>query len=228
MDGDRRRCAYGNDRAVTSVKPIMTTINPTLAMAGGPATLADLLPRTRARTVALVVGVALLTAAAAQITIPLPWTPVPVTGQTFAVLLAGATLGWRAGGASQVLYVALGAGGLPFYADGASGWQVATGATGGYLVGFVVAAALVGLLAEHRQDRSVLTSVPAMLAGTAVIYLLGVTWLAFVLDADATTALTKGLLPFVIGDAVKLVAAGLLLPAAWRLAGRSQGGDPTD
>lgn len=205
----------------------MTATNQSLAMAGGPVTLADLLPRTRARTVALVVGFALLTAAAAQVAIPLPWTPVPVTGQTFAVLLAGGTLGWRAGGASQLLYVLLGAVGLPFYADGASGWQVATGATGGYLVGFVVAAALVGLLAERRQDRAVLTAVPAMLAGTAVIYVFGVTWLAAVLDADATTALTKGLIPFVIGDAVKLVAAGLLLPAAWRLAGRSQGAGGT-
>jgi biotin transport system substrate-specific component len=206
----------------------MIATNQSLTATGGPATLADLLPRTRARTLALVVGFALLTAAAAQVTIPLPWTPVPVTGQTFAVLLAGATLGWRAGGASQLLYVALGAVGLPFYADGASGWQVATGATGGYLVGFVVAAALVGRLAERRQDRSVLTSVPAMLAGTAVIYLFGVTWLAAVLDADATTALTNGLVPFLVGDAVKLVAAGLLLPAAWRLAGRSGGTGQTD
>lgn len=206
----------------------MIATHQSLAMSPNRATLADLLPRTRARTVALVVGFALLTAAAAQVTIPLPWTPVPVTGQTFAVLLAGATLGWRAGGASQLLYVALGAVGLPFYADGAGGWQVATGATGGYLVGFVVAAALVGLLAEHGQDRTVLTSVPAMLAGTAVIYLFGVTWLAAVLDVDATTAMTKGLLPFLIGDAIKLVAAGLVLPAAWRVAGRSQGGDASD
>lgn len=228
MGRGQRRSAYGNQRATLPVTPVMTTTNPSLAMGGGAATLADLLPRTRARTMALIVGFALLTAAAAQVTIPLPWTPVPVTGQTFAVLLAGATLGWRAGGASQLLYVALGAVGLPFYADGASGWQVATGATGGYLVGFVLAAALVGLLAEHRQDRTVLTSIPAMLAGTALIYLLGVTWLAFVLDADATTALTNGLLPFVIGDAVKLVAAGLLLPAAWRLAGRSQGDGRSD
>ncbi len=183
-----------------------------------PSTLADLLPRSRVRTVALVVGFALLTAVAAQLTIPLPWTPVPVTGQTFAVLLAGATLGWRAGGASQLLYVVLGAVGLPFYADGDSGWQVATGATGGYLVGFVVAAALVGLLAERHQDRNVITAVPAMLAGTAIIYVFGVTWLAHVLGADATTALEKGLLPFVIGDAVKLVVAGALFPAVWRMA----------
>ena len=185
-----------------------------------PLTLADLLPRHRVRTVALVVGFALLTALAAQISFPLPWTPVPVSGQTFAVLLAGAALGWRAGGASQLLYLVLGAVGLPFYADGSSGWEVVAGSTGGYLVGFVAAAALVGRLAERGQDRALLTSVPAMLAGTAVIYLFGVTWLAHVLDISAATAVEKGLAPFVLGDAVKLAAAGALLPAAWRLAGQ--------
>ena len=185
-----------------------------------PTTLADLMPRVRVRTPALVVGFALLTAIAAQITFPLPWTPVPVTGQTFAVLVTGAALGWRRGAAAQLLYVALGAAGLPFYADGASGWEVATGATGGYLVGFVLSAAIVGALAERRQDRSVLTSVPAMLAGTALTYLAGVSWLAHSLGVDATTALELGLTPFVIGDAAKLVAAGLVLPAAWRLVDR--------
>ncbi|HWH35603.1 MAG TPA: biotin transporter BioY [Acidimicrobiales bacterium] len=198
----------------------MTTATASTSPLAGRTTLADLLPRSRARTVALVVGFALLTAAAAQITIALPWTPVPLTGTTFAVLLAGATLGWRAGGASQVLYVGLGAVGLPFYQGGESGWTYATGATGGYLVGFVVAAALVGHLAERGQDRSLATSVPAMLAGTAVIYLFGVVWLGHVIGADAVTALEKGMLPFVIGDGLKLLAAGALLPLAWRLAPR--------
>lgn len=184
------------------------------------ATLADLLPQSRARTAILVVAFALITAAAAQITIPLPWTPVPLTGTTFAVLLAGATLGWRAGGASQLLYVGLGALGLPFYQGGASGWTYATGATGGYLVGFVVAAAVVGYLAERGQDRSLATSVPAMLAGTAVIYVFGVVWLGHVIAADAVTALEKGMLPFIIGDGLKLLAAGALLPLAWRFAPR--------
>ncbi|MBW3580477.1 MAG: biotin transporter BioY [Actinobacteria bacterium] len=188
------------------------------AAAADPLTLADLLPRSRVRTITLVVGFALLSALAAQITFYLPWTPVPVSGQTFAVLLAGATLGWQAGSASQLLYLVLGAVGLPFYADGAGGWDVVSGPTGGYLVGFVVAAALVGRLAERRQDRALLTSVPAMLAGTAVIYVFGVAWLAHVLDIGAATAVEKGLAPFVIGDAVKLVAAGALLPTAWRLA----------
>lgn len=195
----------------------MTTTTAPLA---GRATLADLLPQSRVRTVALVVGFALLTAAAAQITIALPWTPVPLTGTTFAVLLAGATLGWRAGGASQLLYVVLGAVGLPFYQGGESGWTYASGATGGYLVGFVIAAALVGYLAERGQDRSLATSISAMLAGTAVVYLFGVIWLGHVIQADAVTALEKGMLPFVIGDGLKLLAAGALLPLAWRLAPR--------
>lgn len=171
-----------------------------------------------ARDVTLVVGGALLTAAAAQLEISLGFTPVPITGQTFAVLLVGAGFGWRRGAGSQLLYVALGAIGLPFYAGGDGGWTAATGSTAGYLVGFVAAAAVVGWLAERRQDRRVDTSVPAMLTGTAVIYLFGLVWLAHSLGVDATTAIEYGLTPFLIGDAIKLAIAGLLLPAAWRIA----------
>jgi biotin transport system substrate-specific component len=184
-----------------------------------PLTLADLLPGARLRSAALVVGGALLTALAAQISFHVPWTPVPITGQTFAVLLVGATLGSRRGATSLALYVALGATGLPFYADGTGGWQAATGATAGYLAGFVVAAFVVGLLAERRQDRSLVTSLPAMLAGSAAVYLFGVTWLAHHLGVSAAEAVELGLAPFVIGDALKLTAAGALLPGAWRLAG---------
>ena len=178
---------------------------------------ARVVPRTTVNTVALVVGFALLTALLAQVEFPLWFTPVPITGQTFAVLLAGAALGWRAGAASQGLYVALGAIGLPFYSGGEGGWTVATGATGGYLVGFVVAAALVGYLAERGQDRNVVTAVAAFLAGSAVIYLFGVTWLAASLDVGATEAMELGLVPFVVGDLVKVALAGIALPAAWRL-----------
>lgn len=174
----------------------------------------------RARNAVLVIGGALLAAAAAQLTIHLPWTPVPITGQTFAVLVVGGALGWRRGAASMLLYVALGAIGLPFYAEAADGsrggWELATGATAGYLVGFVVAAALVGWLAERGQDRRFDTSVPAMLAGTAVIYLCGVSWLAHDLGVDSTTALGYGLTPFVIGDALKLLLAGATMPLAWK------------
>lgn len=184
-------------------------------------TLADLWPRTRVRTAALVVAGAALTALCAQIAVPVPGTPVPVTLQTFAVLLTGAALGAGRGAAAQALYVAVGVLGFPVYADGQGGWEAATGATAGYLVGFVVAAALVGALAERRQDRTVLTAVPAMLFGSAVIYTFGVAWLTVHLDVTAARAVELGLTPFVIGDAAKLVVAGLALPAAWRLADRA-------
>ena len=185
-----------------------------------PVTLADALPKWSAQSVTMVVGFALLTAVAAQLTLPLPWTPVPITGQTLAVLLSGATLGWRAGGVSQLVYILLGGMGLPFFHDGQGGWSVVSGPTGGYLVGFVVSAALVGALAERGQDRRLLTSLPAMLAGSAVIYLFGVPWLAHVLDVGVPRAIELGMAPFVIGDCFKLVIAGALLPATWKLAGR--------
>jgi len=182
---------------------------------------AAVLPRTVAINAALVVSFALLTALAAQVTIPLPFTPVPITGQTFAVLLAGAALGSRLGAASQGLYWVLGAAGLPFYSDGSGGWDVATGATAGYLVGFVVAAYVVGLLAERRQDRKVITAIPAFLTGSAIIYVFGVTWLWYSVDAFTTAeaAMAAGLTPFIVGDLVKIGLAGVLLPSAWRLAG---------
>lgn len=175
------------------------------------------LPRTRVTTALLVVGFALLTAAAAQFTIPLPFTPVPITGQTFAVLLTGAALGSTAGASSQFLYVAMGAIGLPFYADGASGVSVVQGATGGYLIGFIVAAAIVGKLAERRQDRTVATAVPLFLLGSVIIYLLGVPWLANQLGVSGVEAIGLGMAPFVVGDLIKVALAGLLLPAAWKL-----------
>jgi len=173
--------------------------------------------RTRRVSATLVIGFALFTALMAQIEIPLWFTPVPITGQTFAVLLAGAALGWRAGVASQALYVGLGALGLPFYSGGEGGWAVVTGATGGYLIGFVVAAGVIGYLAEHQQDRAVATAVPAFLAGSAVIYLFGVAWLASSLNIGAIEAMELGLVPFVIGDLVKIALAGVALPVAWRL-----------
>ena len=178
-----------------------------------------ILPRHAVITAALVIGFALLTAAAAQVRVPLPFTPVPVTGQTFAVLLAGAALGSRAGAASQGLYVLLGLGGLPFFSGGNGGWDYATGPTLGYLVGFVVAAAVVGSLAERQQDRTIATALPAFLAGTVVIYLFGVGWLIASLPTDLTDALVKGMVPFVVGDLLKVALAGTLLPAAWKLAG---------
>lgn len=168
-----------------------------------------------------VTGFALLTALFAQFTIILPFTPVPITGQTFAVLLSGATLGMVAGGASQVLYLLLGAF-LPFYAGGASGTDVLFGASGGYLFGFVVAAALVGKLAERHHDRRVISAVTAFLTGSLIIYVFGVIGLMAAADMDLVTALEKGVAPFIVGDVIKAYAAGLLLPAAWRLTKRNR------
>lgn len=167
----------------------------------------------------MVVGFALLTAAAAQVRVPLPFTPVPVTGQTFAVLLAGAALGSRAGAASQGLYILLGLGGLPFFSGGNGGWEYATGPTLGYLVGFVAAAAAVGYLAERNQDRTVATALPAFLAGTVLIYVFGVGWLMVALQTDLADATVKGLVPFLVGDLLKVALAGTLLPAVWKLVG---------
>lgn len=173
--------------------------------------------RSRLMTATLVVGFALLTGLSALWEIPLGFTPVPITGQTFAVLLAGATLGLRAGAASQLLYLAMGAVGLPFYSGGSSGWEVLTGPTVGYLLGFVIAAAVVGRLAQAKADRKVLTAVPAFAFGTLVIYTCGVIGLVTVTGMNVGEAFTAGVVPFLIGDALKAVAAGLLLPAAWSM-----------
>ena len=177
------------------------------------------LPRKRVVTVALVVSFTPFTALAAQFRLNLPFTPVPITGQTFAVLLAGGVLGSRAGAASQALYW-LGGLVFPFYAGGESGWQIATGATGGYLAGFIVAAWIVGSLAERGQDRTIASALPAFLTGTAIIYLFGVPWLAHTVGYSWQEAMADGMVPFIVGDLVKVALAGLLLPGAWHLTGR--------
>lgn len=192
---------------------------------------AAVLPRSGAVSAALVTGFALFTALMAQISIPLGFTPVPITGQTFAVLLSGAALGSRLGPASQLVYWAMGAVGLPFYAGGCAadgaqwplcsggGWDVATGATAGYLVGFVVAAWVVGKLAERNQDREIWTAVPAFLLGSVIIHLFGVPWLARILEVGWVRAAELGSYPFIAGDLIKVALAGVLLPVAWRFVG---------
>lgn len=168
------------------------------------------------RDVILIVLGALFAAALAQVKIPLPFTPVPLTGQTFAVLLVGATLGSKRGAASMALYIALGALGLPVFAGGASGIAYLSGATLGYLIGFVMAAYFIGLLAEQGLERSVRTSLIPFLVGTVIIYICGVAWLTILLGSF-NKAIAAGLLPFLIGDAIKLIAAALVLPGAWKL-----------
>jgi biotin transport system substrate-specific component len=188
----------------------MTTLAPTIYTRTFPRA-ADWL-----RDLILIVLGALFVAALAQVKIPLPFTPVPLTGQTFGVLLVGATLGSKRGAASMLLYIALGALGLPFFAGGASGLAYLSGATLGYLVGFVLAAYVVGLLAERGLERSVRTSLIPFLIGTIIIYVCGVAWLSILLGSFSK-AVTAGVVPFLIGDAIKLIAAALVLPGAWRL-----------
>ena len=184
--------------------------------------------RTRALQVALVVGGAALVAACAQISIPLPFTPVPITGQTFGVLLVASSLGPGLGVASIALYVLAGIAGAPIYQDQNHGWDYFLGATGGYLIGFVLASALVGALAHRRWDRRFGTASAAMLAGNVVVYLVGLPWLALELDTGLDRTLELGLYPFVVGDILKLYLAAALLPAAWRLVRRAGVGDDTD
>jgi len=175
-------------------------------------------PRTSAwlRDLLLIVAGVLLLAALAQIEIVLPFTPVPLTGQTFGVLLIGAALGSRRGAASILAYITAGALGLPFFAGAGNGLRILTGATAGYLVGFVVAAYVVGTLSERGLERQMRTSLLPFFAGTLIIYACGVAWLS-ILVGSLSKAIALGIVPFLAGDALKLVAAALALPAAWRL-----------
>jgi biotin transport system substrate-specific component len=172
-------------------------------------------------TLLVLAGTALV-AAAAQISVKLPFTPVPITGQTFAVLLVGASLGCVLGTASAMLYLWLGVAGAPIYAHHDSGWSVITSASGGYIVGFVLAAALTGFLAERRWDRRLSSSIGLMLTGNVVIYLVGLPWLAVVLNTNLEKTLEYGLYPFIPGDTFKLYLAAAALPGAWKLVGRAR------
>lgn len=183
--------------------------------------LADLMPGALVRDVALVVAVAALTALAAQVRIPIePLSPVPITGSTFAVLLGAAALGPLRGSLAQALYVTVGIAGMPVFTGWSSGWAYFTGATGGYLVGFVVASVVVGALARRGLDRRVPGAAVAFAVGSVVIYLCGVPWLMYVTGMPLREALVAGAGVFVVGDLIKAAAAGALLPAAWRVAGR--------
>src|SRR6202035_5869192 len=182
-----------------------------------PLVLADLLPGTLVRDVALVVGAAGFVGLLAQISIHLSFTPVPITGQTLGVLWAGTALGWRRAAAAMALYAVAGVAGVPWFAAHTSGYA---SASFGYILGFFLAATLCGYLAERGADRSVLKSVPAMLAGEVVIYAVGMTWLALDLHLGASATIAAGLTPFLAGDAIKAAIAAGLLPAAWKIAGR--------
>lgn len=172
-----------------------------------------------ASDVILVLLFANLTAVAGRIAVDLPFSPVPITGQTLIVLLAGAALGWRRGAASQIAYLAEGAVGMPVFAGGSAGVLVLIGPTGGYLIGFIASAAVVGWLVERGAARRAATGVATMLFGSAVVYLFGATWLSHLIPGGASTALVQGVLPFIPGDALKsLIAAGVVPSARWTIA----------
>ncbi|MCS6888331.1 biotin transporter BioY [Chloroflexus sp.] len=167
-----------------------------------------------ADTLLVVLG-SLFVALSAQIRISLmPFSPVPITGQTLGVLLVGGLLGPRLGLAALLLYLLEGAIGLPFFAGGAAGYTHLFGATGGYLISFPIAAALTGWLAARGWDRRFPTAIAAMVLASLVIYLIGATWLAFFIGAQ--NAIVKGVLPFLLGDAIKILLAAAALPGGWQ------------
>ena len=182
----------------------------------GVRTLADLIGvSNRTRNIILVVGASLLTGLAAQMEIRLPWTPVPITLQTFVVFLVSAALGTRRAVAAMLLYLLEGSMGLPFFSGGAAGLAHLFGPTGGYLIGFVVAAAVIGFLAERGWDRSPITSWLAMALGSAALFACGLAQLATFLPNEQVIA--AGLTPFLLGNLLKVTAAAVLLPSVWRL-----------
>jgi len=182
-----------------------------------PLVLADLLPSSILNEVLIVIGAAGFVGILAQISIHLSFTPVPITGQTLGVLVAGTALGWKRGAAAMALYGMIGVAGVPWFAGHTSGF---VGASFGYIVGFVLCAALCGFLAERGADRSLVKSVPAMVVGEIVMYAIGVIWLGVSLHVGPARAIALGFTPFLIGDTIKAIIAALLLPGAWKLADR--------
>ncbi len=176
--------------------------------------LADLIPASRVRDIALVVGGAALTGLAAQISVPVPGSPVPVTGQTLAVLLVGTALGAGRGFLSLALYALAGIAGVPWFAGATSG---AAAPSFGYILGMILASTVVGALARRGADRSVWRTAAAMVLGEAIIYAVGVPYLALATGMSASAAIAAGLTPFLIGDALKAALAMGALPTAWKL-----------
>jgi biotin transport system substrate-specific component len=182
-----------------------------------PRVLGDLISRSRLHDVQMILGGALFVGLLAQISIPLSFTPVPVTGQTLAVLLVGASFGPVRSALSMSLYLVAGLAGVPWFTQHSGGWHVVHGATFGYLLGFIVAGAVGGWLATRRADRKVMSAVASMVLSSAIIYILGVTWLGFNLGVSPSQAIAWGFTPFWLGDLIKAGIAGVALPATWKL-----------
>lgn len=190
----------------------------TVAVARQPRTvLADVVSNTLLADIALITGAAALVGVLAQVSIPLSFTPVPITGQTLGVLLAGSALGLRRASLAMSLYVVAGVAGVPWFAGHSHGYPTATF---GYLVGFVLAGSLLGYLASRGNDRTIVRAALSMIAGELLIYAVAVPWLAFDLHVSLAKALTLGMTPFIAGDLIKAGLAGLALPSAWRVVDR--------
>jgi len=187
-----------------------------LALAPRRTVLADFVPGALARDLTLVVAGAALTGLAAQVALPIPGSPVPLTGQTFAALLVGASLGWQRGAVSMLLYLIAGVAGVPWFQGGTSGDPVSLG----YVVGFVFAGVLVGALAARGGDRTPLRTIGTMVLGNLAIYAVGVPWLMAATGMGLAKALSVGVLPFLLGDLLKIALAAGLLPGAWALVRR--------
>ncbi|MET9802865.1 biotin transporter BioY [Streptomyces sp. NPDC006368] len=181
------------------------------------AVLADLLPASRTRDIALVIGGAALTGIAAQIAVPVPGSPVPVSGQTFAALLVGTALGARRGFLSLALYALAGMAGVPWFAQATSGYAMPSF---GYILGMLLAATVVGALARRGADRSVPRMAGTMVVGSLIIYAVGVPYLALATGMTLSQAVAAGLTPFLIGDALKAALAMGALPTTWKVIGR--------
>ena len=183
-------------------------------------TLIDALPigdNALLKNITLVISGILILWMTSQIRINLFFTPVPVTGQTFGVLLLASSYGSKLGILTIFSYLLVGIVGLPVFSGGGSGWEYFSGATAGYLIGFAIAAYFVGFLAEKGWDRKPLLVISSMILGNAVIYFFGVLWLSFSLSIGISKAISLGLTPFIIGDIFKILIAATLLPGMWQL-----------
>ena len=176
------------------------------------------------RSVGLVLGFSLLMALSAQLVIPIG--PVPITGQTFVVLLTGALLGSRLGAITMIVYLVEGASGLPFFYGGSGGVAHLLGPTGGYLVAFPAAAFITGAFAEHDWDRRFPTAVAAMAIGSLVIMLSGWTWFSIVTNTSMAAVFKTSVLPLIPGDIIKILLAAAALPAGWALLKRKASQKP--
>jgi biotin transport system substrate-specific component len=204
---------------------VVVTLSVSIALPARRPVLAEVLPTGLTRSGVTIVLGAGLTALAAQLSFPVPGSPVPVTGQTFAVLLTAAALGPARGLAAQALYLLMGAVGLPVFAGAGHGTGVIFGASGGYLIGFLAAAAITGYGARRGADRSPVRTLLLFALASVVIYAIGTTWLCLDTGMSAGAGISAGVTPFLPGDTAKALLAAGLLPGAWWLAGhRASGG----